>query len=169
MPPSPPKPLTPQMQSEVDALVFKPKRGGASPAAAPAATSPSPYMVQAHSAEPTLVNQARAYAGKDVEDHFNTSGMTMKTGGETNAFDIVYSTAHAHKDTEDHFGHGMNMADDNSTMMAFDRVYDSRFTEKDSARLPLRTRAIRAAPAPSCSRVRASTVFRAQPRITSKV
>lgn len=129
----PPKPLTPTMQQEVDAIVFKPRRSAA-PSAAPAAapSSPSGYLVAPLPAKPSYVHQARSLAHKHGEDHW--SQMNMADGSDNSTpYDLVYSMAHATKDTDDHFGNGMNMAENNDTSMSFDRVYDSRFTHKDSA------------------------------------
>ena len=127
------RPLTPQMQQEVNAIVFQPKRvqlpSMSPPAAAPPAAAASGYLVSALTEDPMLVNPARAFAGKDSEDHFGDVDIR-----ETWAmsFDRVYDSRFVNEDTRDHFGVGMNMADDNDTSMAFDRVYDSRFVEKDT-------------------------------------
>ena len=117
------RPLTPQMQQEVNAIVFQPKRvqlpSMSPPAAAPPAAATSGYLVSALTEDPMLVNPARAFAGKDSEDHFGDVDIR-----ETWAmsFDRVYDSRFVNEDTRDHFGVGMNMADDNDTSMAFDRV-----------------------------------------------
>ena len=116
------KPLTPTMQQEVDAIVFRPKRGQPPAAASPGPSSAaartgapavpplglssnapgaSPYLVQPLGAEPSYVNARSAFSGRDTEDHFvNSTEMTMDAkAGASMAFDGVYSERFAAKDS----------------------------------------------------------------------
>ena len=131
--PAPARLLTPALQREVDALVFKTPKTPPKTKTPPKAAAPSAYLVQSlgEKAVPVLPGQM-THAGRDTEDHFSGNAMGDHADGST-PFDRVYNQEHKNKDTDDHFGHGMVMADDNDVSNSFDRVYDSRHVEKDTA------------------------------------
>lgn len=132
---TPPRLLTPNMQNEVDALVFRPRR---LPAAAP---SPSP-SARAPLAVPNdqvaYVRQPRTHAGADTAaPHMRGYATVMADGNDTSLpFDKVYSERYVHKDTEDHFGEGMVMAatehEFHGMDLPFDSVYSQAHVDKDT-------------------------------------
>ena len=105
----PPKPLTPQMQSEVNAIVFRPIRSPQAGAPIPARALP-----QADSSNfMQYVHKQRGFEARGEDSRDNFSGMEIRGDVESstsNQFDSVYSDRFANKDTEDHFGAGMVMS-----------------------------------------------------------
>ena len=108
--PLPPKPLTPQMQSEVNAIVFRPTRSNAQ-AAAPIPAREVSFADSSNFIQHVRKQRGFEARGEDSRDNF--SGMAIRgdvDSSTSNAFDSVYSDRFADKDTEDHFGAGMVMS-----------------------------------------------------------
>ena len=142
-PPNARKPPTPEMQSEVDALVFKPKRVLASasspPPLPPIDRSPthqgmqqqpeqrrSPYLIESPGEEIEYVNSMR---DNPRSDHWRGGKMVLESSRSDGStpFDPVYSDAYTTKDTDDHFGDGMVLDPlKTDTSMPFDPIYSGR-------------------------------------------
>ena len=118
------KPLTPEMQREVDAIKFVPKPKFV----------PTPNTMDVDGLVP-IQKMHGGHDGEDTRDHFKGHGMTMADSSyEGNAYDAAYSMAHANKDTADNFkGSTMWMADETDIGNSFDAVYSLAHTAKDTA------------------------------------
>ena len=142
-PAKPPRPLTPQMQAEVDALVFSP------PKPALASKNGSKKLSHASSAVEFVRSRDVVYGheGGDSKDHFVPGKMLLDDGAthkvdgvEELPFDRVFGHGHDGEDTRDHFisPGAMVLADgatrkvDGVEELAFDRVFDHRHDGEDT-------------------------------------
>ena len=146
-PPNTNKPLTPEMQSEVDALVFKPKRVSPAPTASSPPPLPpierhsprhateqrrSPYLIESPGEEIEYVNSMR---DNPRSDHWRGGKMVLESSRSDASlpFDPVYSDAHTTKDTDDHFGDGMVLDPlKTDVAMPFDPIYSGAHVTKDT-------------------------------------
>ena len=142
-PVKPPRPLTPQMQAEVDALVFNPPK--------PALASKQASKKLSHASSSVEFVRSRdvvyGHEGGDTKDHFVPGQMVLDDGAthkvdgvEELPFDRVFDHRHDGEDTRDHFvSPGSMMLADGATHkvdgveeLPFDRVFDHRHDGEDT-------------------------------------